>query len=72
MTFAGNGAMAPAELGLRLGISGGATTSLRSMLAQEGTVRICLAELPLGRCAAQPGSALARDGGTAKWKNDRL
>lgn len=55
MTFAGNGgAIAPAELGLRLGISGGATTSLLSMLAQEGKVRICLAELPLGRCAAQP------------------
>jgi len=39
--------MAPAELGLRLGISGGATTSLLSMLAQEGKIRIGLAELPL-------------------------
>jgi len=47
MTFAGDGAMAPAELGLRLGISGGATTSLLSMLAQEGKIRIGLAELPL-------------------------
>ena len=33
---AGNGAMAPAELGLQLGISETATTSLLSMLAQEG------------------------------------
>jgi hypothetical protein len=33
-----SGAMAPAELGLRLGLSEGAMTSLPSMLAQEGFV----------------------------------
>jgi hypothetical protein len=44
-----SGAMAPAELGL----SEGAMTSLPSMLAREGKVRICLVELPLGRGAAQ-------------------
>jgi hypothetical protein len=43
-----SGAMAPAELGLRLGLSEGAMTSLLSMLAQEGKVRICLVETPLG------------------------
>lgn len=42
--LAGNGAMAPAELARRLGISEGATASLLSMLAQAGRVRICLVE----------------------------
>jgi hypothetical protein len=40
------GALAPAEIGLRLGISEKATASLLSMLVGEGKVRICLVELP--------------------------
>ena len=40
-----NGATAPAELGRRLGLSEGAATSLLSLLAGEGRVRICLVEL---------------------------
>ena len=35
-----SGARAPAELGLRLGLSEGAMTALRSMLPQEGKFRI--------------------------------
>lgn len=46
--LAGEGALAPAEIGFRLGISEGATTSLLSMLVREGKVRICLVELPAG------------------------
>jgi hypothetical protein len=68
-----SGAVAPAELDLRLSLSEGAMTFLLSMLAQEAKVRICLVELPLGRGAStSPGLALASDGGPAKWKNDRL
>jgi len=63
-----SGAVAPAELDLRLGLSEGAMTSLLPMLA----VRICLVAVPLGRGAAQVPSALAGDGRPAKWKNDRL
>src|SRR5689334_20513554 len=48
-----SGAVAPAELDLRFGLSEGAMTSLLPMLAQEGKVRIYLVELPLGRGAAQ-------------------
>ena len=48
-----SGAVAPAELDLRLRLSEGAMTFLLSMLAQEAKVRICLVELPLGRGAAQ-------------------
>jgi hypothetical protein len=72
-TSLASGAMAPAELGLRLALSEGAMTSLLSMLAQEGKVGICLVETPLGRGrGTSPGSALAGDGRPAKWKNDRL
>jgi hypothetical protein len=68
-----SGAVAPAELDLRLRLSEGAMTFLLSMLAQEAKVRICLVELPLGRGAStSPGLALASDGRPAKWKNDRL
>jgi hypothetical protein len=48
-----SGAVAPAELDLRVVLSEGAMTFLLSMLAQEAKVRICLVELPLGRCTAQ-------------------
>ena len=48
-----SGAVAPAELDLRLGLSEGAMTFLLSMPAQEAKVRIYLVELPLGRGAAQ-------------------
>ena len=44
-----SGAVAPAELDLRLGLPEGAMTFLLSMLAQEAKVRIHLVELPLGR-----------------------
>ena len=68
-----SGAVAPAELDLRLSLSEGAMTFLLSMLAQEAKVRICLVELPLGRGAStSPGLAQASDGRPAKWKNDRL
>lgn len=36
--------IAPAEIGLRLGISERAATSLLAMLAVQGKVRICLVE----------------------------
>jgi hypothetical protein len=36
------GALEPAEIGRRLGISGDAATSLVALLAREGKVRICL------------------------------
>jgi DNA-binding Lrp family transcriptional regulator len=39
-----NGPMSPAELGKRLGISEDGVTSLVSLLAREGKVRICLVE----------------------------
>jgi hypothetical protein len=68
-----SGAVVPAELDLRLGLSEGAMTFLLSMLAQEAKVLIYLVELPLGRGrGTSPGSALAGDGRPAKWKNDRL
>jgi hypothetical protein len=68
-----SGAVAPAELDPRLGLSEGAMTSRLSMLVHEGKVRICLVELPLGRGAAQvPVQPLAGDGRPAKCKNDRL
>lgn len=38
------GAMAPAELGRRLGLPPGAAVSLLSILAREGKVRIVLVE----------------------------
>jgi hypothetical protein len=41
-----SGAVAPAELDLRRGLSEGVMTCLLSMLAQEAKVRICLVELP--------------------------
>ncbi len=40
------GAVSPAELGQMLHISEAAASSLVSLLAQEGKVRICLVELP--------------------------
>jgi hypothetical protein len=42
--LAEGGAMAPADVGRRLGMSEGAAVSCLSMLAQEGKVRICLVE----------------------------
>jgi len=36
------GALAPAEIGKRLGLSEGAVSSALSMLVGEGKVRICL------------------------------
>src|SRR5438093_5621885 len=48
-----SGAVAPAELDLRLGLSEGAMTFLLSMVAQEAKARIYLAELPPGRGAPQ-------------------
>jgi hypothetical protein len=48
-----SGAVASAELDLRLSLSERAMTFLLSMLAQEAKARICLVELPLGRGAAQ-------------------
>ena len=43
-TLGAGGAMTPAELGLRLGISESAIASLLAMLATEGRVRIRLVE----------------------------
>jgi tetratricopeptide (TPR) repeat protein len=53
-----DGALTPAQIGVRLGISEGATTSLLSMLAREGKVRICLVELlaDQGARAASPSN----------------
>ncbi|OGK95833.1 MAG: hypothetical protein A3I14_06685 [Candidatus Rokubacteria bacterium RIFCSPLOWO2_02_FULL_73_56] len=42
--LAPGGALAPAEIGRRLGMSEAAATSCLAMLAQEGRVRICLVE----------------------------
>jgi DNA-binding CsgD family transcriptional regulator len=36
------GALSPAEIGRRIGLSEDAATSLVTLLAQEGRVRICL------------------------------
>jgi hypothetical protein len=41
-----NGAMTPAELGRHLRMSEGAASSVLSMLAHEGKVRIARVELP--------------------------
>ena len=38
------GPVSPGEIGRRLGISEGAATSVLSLLAAEGRVRICLVE----------------------------
>jgi hypothetical protein len=71
--LAGHGAMAPAELGLQLRLSEGATTSLLSMLAQEGEGSY----LP-GRMTAGTGRGTRQrfsprgDAERARWKNDRL
>ena len=73
-SLGGNGAMASAELGLQLGISEGATTSLLSTLAQEreGLVFAWL-KFPWEEARdTSAGSVLAGDGETVKWKNDRL
>jgi hypothetical protein len=68
-----SGAVAPAALDLRLGLSEGAMTFLLSMLAQEAKVRICLVGTTAGTGrGTSPGLALAGDGRPAKWKNDRL
>jgi predicted ArsR family transcriptional regulator len=42
----GNGPVAPAQVGQKLGLSEQAAASLLSLLAQEGKVRICLVDLP--------------------------
>ena len=42
--LAESGALAPAEVGRRLGMSEAAVTSCLAMLAQERRVRICLVE----------------------------
>ena len=41
-----HGALAPAEIARLLGLSEGAVTSVLSMLAQEGKLRIARVELP--------------------------
>ncbi len=41
-----HGAMAPAEIARQLGLSEGAVSSVLSMLAQEGKLRISRVELP--------------------------
>jgi DNA-directed RNA polymerase specialized sigma24 family protein len=41
-----HGEMAPAEIARQLGLSEGAVTSLLSLLAQEGKLRIARVELP--------------------------
>ncbi len=51
-----HGAMAPEDLGRRLGLSEPAAASLLCMLALEGKVRICLVEQ---RAAARPADARA-------------
>lgn len=43
--LASHGAMTPAELSRRLGLSEGEATSLVAMLAREGRVRICQVSL---------------------------
>ena len=68
-----SGAVAPAELDLRLRLSEGAMTFLLSMLAQEAKVRICLVGTTAGTGRVHKSRlALASDGRPAKWKNDRL
>ena len=44
-----NGAMAPADLGRKLGLSEAATVSCLTMLAAEGRVRIRVVDLPSPR-----------------------
>jgi winged helix-turn-helix DNA-binding protein len=39
------GPMSPAAIGRRIGVSEGAATSILSMLARQGRVRVCLVEL---------------------------
>ena len=41
-----HGALAPADIARLLGLSEGATTSVLSLLAQEGKLRIARVELP--------------------------
>jgi predicted ArsR family transcriptional regulator len=41
-----HGALAPAEIARQLGLSEGAVTSVLTMLAQEGKLRISRVELP--------------------------
>ena len=41
-----HGAMAPADIARQLGLSEGAVTSVLSLLAQEGKLRIARVELP--------------------------
>ena len=45
----GNGAMPPAEVGRRLGVSEDSAVSLLSILARRGRVRICLVEASTNR-----------------------
>jgi hypothetical protein len=52
--LAGNGAMTPAELGSKIGMSEAATVSVLSMLAHEGRIRVCLVEASPRRSAAVP------------------
>jgi Mn-dependent DtxR family transcriptional regulator len=40
--FDGRGAIPPAEIAVRLGVSEAAATSLLAILAREGRVKICL------------------------------
>ena len=44
------GARNPAEIGLRLGMSEAAASSVLSLLAREGRIRIALVELPRVPC----------------------
>lgn len=49
--LAANGAMTPAEIGRKLGISERAASSFLSLLAGQGKVRICAADVAQKRSA---------------------
>ena len=49
-----HGALAPAEIARLLGLSEGAVTSVLSLLAQEGKLRIARVELPPREDGRQP------------------
>ena len=67
-TLGAGGAMTPAELGRRLGVSEAAIGSLVAMLATEGRVRICLVE---GRAATTSTVALVPEAAVALQFLDR-
>lgn len=64
------GALAPAEIGLRLGISEKATASLLSMLVGEGKVRICLVELQEAGNTPRSGDVFAFDASRPPFRKE--